>query len=122
MFVRWQLYKSQARNRHRRAHNDKHARLRAILVEGVRVDGKPRQKHIAFLGSIPIDGNERDREILWCRVTTALDHIGRLSPQERRKIATAVAQRVPGKLSTKQEIAAWERASAALLGSARSAT
>jgi hypothetical protein len=29
------------------------ARLKAILVESVRVEGKPRQKHIAFLGSMP---------------------------------------------------------------------
>jgi hypothetical protein len=27
----------------------------AVLVESVRVDGKPRQKHIAFLGSIATD-------------------------------------------------------------------
>src|SRR5438309_1274670 len=47
MYVRWQLYRPQARDRRLREHNDKRARLKAILVESVRVDGKPVQKHIA---------------------------------------------------------------------------
>ena len=73
MFVRWQLYRSQARNRSHREHNDKHARLKAILVESVRIDGKPQQKHIAFLGSTSIDGGDRPR--FWYEVTTKLDRL-----------------------------------------------
>jgi hypothetical protein len=53
MFVRWQQYRSQ---RPRWLEPDKrHALLKATLVESVRVDGKPRQKHISFLGSIALE-------------------------------------------------------------------
>src|SRR5580704_5731035 len=38
MFVRWQKYRNKPATT-------------AILVEGVRVDGKPRQRHLAYLGS-----------------------------------------------------------------------
>ena len=43
MFVRWQEYKSKAQSRRLRAFRKKHGphRLRAILVETVRIDGKP---------------------------------------------------------------------------------
>ena len=54
MYVRWQQYRSRARNPWQRECNDRRARLKAILVESVRVDGKPRQKHIAFLGSLEV--------------------------------------------------------------------
>lgn len=59
MYVRWQTYRSQALNPWQRKGNDKRARLKAILVESVRIDGKPRQKHIAFLGSFGQEGKER---------------------------------------------------------------
>jgi hypothetical protein len=52
MFVRWQVYKSKAKEEWRRESKDKHARLKAILVESIRVNGKPRHKHIAYLGGI----------------------------------------------------------------------
>ena len=45
---------SQALNFWHAKHNDKRARLKAVVVESVNVDGKPRQKHVAFLGSIPV--------------------------------------------------------------------
>jgi hypothetical protein len=35
------------------------ARLKGVLVESVRIDGKPRQKYIEFLGSTSIDGLDR---------------------------------------------------------------
>ena len=61
------------------ASTDKHARINAVLVESVRVDGKPRQKHIAFLGSLSIDriGNPPDR--FWYDVATRLNRGRRLS-------------------------------------------
>jgi len=55
MFVRWKQDKSQARDPYHRARKDNAACLKAILVESVRIDGKPRQKHITFLGSIHRD-------------------------------------------------------------------
>jgi hypothetical protein len=43
------------------------------LVESVRVDGKPVQKHVAFLGSTSIDGADRLR--FWYEVTTTLKRL-----------------------------------------------
>ena len=68
MFVRWQEYKSQAQSRRLRAHRKKHGqRLRAMLVETVRIDGKPRQRYLAYLGSVQAD--RRDRPRFWYDVT-----------------------------------------------------
>jgi len=55
MYVRWQQYRSQARDQRQRERNDERARLKATLVKNVRINGKPRQKHVAFLGSMSID-------------------------------------------------------------------
>ena len=55
MFVRWQTYRSKARSPQLRIINDKDPRLKAILVESLRINGKPRQRHIAFLSSISLD-------------------------------------------------------------------
>jgi hypothetical protein len=55
MFVRWQQYHSKALDPWLSDRRDESALLKAILVESVRVNGKPRQRHIAFLGSIAID-------------------------------------------------------------------
>jgi hypothetical protein len=49
MFVRWQQFRPQRRPD---LNGD---RLQAVLVEAVRIDGKPRQKHVAVLGSIKFD-------------------------------------------------------------------
>jgi hypothetical protein len=116
MFVRWQLYRSQARSRSHREHNDKHARLKAILVESVRVDGKPRQKHVAFLGSMSLDGGDRPR---FCYdVTTKLNRLSnRISSQERERIGEAISKKVGGRLLTKAELAKFERLRADILGS-----
>ena len=58
MFVRWQLYRSQALFKWHRKRNDEQARLKAVLVETARVDGEPRQKQIAFLGGTIIDAKD----------------------------------------------------------------
>lgn len=108
MFVRWQLYRSQARNRYVREANDKDARLKAILVESVRVDGKPRQRHIAFLGSVLIDGSDRRR--FWYDVTTKLNRLSnRVSPLERSRIGDAIAKKVGGHLLTKAQLKQFDR-------------
>ena len=48
MFLRWQMRKSVA-SRHRESPP---VRPVALLVESVRIDGKPRQRHVAYLFSI----------------------------------------------------------------------
>lgn len=93
MFVRWQLYRSQARDNRLRRDNDKRARLKAILVESVRIDGKPCQRHIAFLGSISIDGSDRRR--FWYQVMSHLDRLSNRVPlPERERIIAAIAKKV----------------------------
>jgi hypothetical protein len=114
MYVRWQLYRSQARNRSHREHNDRRARLKAILVESVRVDGKPVQKHIAVLGSTSIDGGDRPQ--FWYEVTTQLRRLSnRISPQDRERIGEAIGKKVGGRLLTKAELAKFRRRRAELL-------
>jgi|GraSoiStandDraft_11_1057310.scaffolds.fasta_scaffold1741540_1 hypothetical protein len=94
MFVRWQLYESKAQDetlRERRHARD--ARLKAILVESARVDGKPRQKHVAFLGSTCIDGGDRVR--FWRKVTRVLERLdNRVTAPERERILAAIRAKV----------------------------
>src|SRR6516162_8117512 len=51
MFVRWQWWGDRRRGSERRYCRDI-ADAHAILVESTRVDGKPRQRHVAYLGSV----------------------------------------------------------------------
>ena len=106
MFVRWQRYRSRALSRKR---SDERARRSAVLVETIRIDGKPRgQKHVAFLGSVYIDGS--DRADFWYSVTMRLNWLGDLlSPQEREQIGSAIAKRVEGRLLTEGELRQFEQ-------------
>src|SRR5258706_11873219 len=92
MFVRWQEYKSQAKSRRLRAFRKKHGqhRLRAMLVETVRIDGKPHQRYLAYLGSVQAE--RRDRPRFWYDVTRKLDQC-RLSREERNRIKSATGHR-----------------------------
>ena len=108
MFVRWQLYRSQALNSYHRKHNDARARLKAVLVESVRIEGKPRQNHIAFLGSTSINGSDRPR--FWYEVMRSLDRLGnRMLPQERQRIVAAISKRLGEPSPTRSEMAQFER-------------
>ena len=108
MYVRWQRQRSRARDERQRERNDARPRLKAVLVETVRVDGKPRQKHIAFLGSVSIDG--RDIRRFWYDVTTRLDRLGnRVSAEECERIGAAIAERVGGRLMTALELEQFEQ-------------
>jgi hypothetical protein len=73
-------------------------RWRAVVVENVRVNGKPRQRHIACLGSttdsrIAVD---HQRRYFWDEVLDALDRLSnRISIEDRKRIETAIALKVP---------------------------
>ena len=76
-------------------------RWKASLIESVRVDGKPRQRHIALLGSFRDSDIEnpnyghRSRCDFWDTVTARLDRLGdRVSAEEPRKIEDAIARKV----------------------------
>jgi hypothetical protein len=65
--------------------------------------GQPRQKHIKFLGSVRLDG--RDRQRFWYDVTTTLNRLGnRVSPDDRKQIEAAIVKRVGGKPMTKAQL------------------
>jgi hypothetical protein len=108
MFVRWQEYKSKAQSRRLRAFRKKHGphRLRAILVETVRVDGKPHQRYLAYLGSVQAE--RRDRPRFWYDVTRKLAQC-RLSREERKQITSAIAKKIGGKVPTEAELKKFER-------------
>jgi hypothetical protein len=84
MFVRWQTYQGKRR-----------CCLRAVLVESVWVDGKPRQKHIAVLGSIALDSLGAPEPRFWCEVTSKLKRLGdRIGPEDYERIIASVAAKV----------------------------
>jgi hypothetical protein len=123
MFVRWQLYRSQAKPPRWpfRARDDHGGRLRAVLVESVRVDGRPRQKHVAFLGSIVSDKliDDRAGKRFWRDVTAKLDRLGnRVSPEECERILAAIAAKVGGR-PTEAELEQFELEREAFLQSMR---
>jgi hypothetical protein len=98
MYVRWQIRKKRA------TRWEPHALHRAaILVENTRVNGRPTQRHIAYLvGFTKSQTWERSKYSLprrcsiWAEVDKKLDRLGnRITPQDRTKIEAAIAEKVP---------------------------
>jgi hypothetical protein len=78
----------------------------AVLVESERVEGKPRQRHVAYLASI-LDSriqHPTQRYFFWDKVRSAFDGLPDLPARERRAIERRIAEKVPA--LTKREIAA----------------
>ena len=72
--------------------------LAATLKETVQIDGKPKHEHVAYLGDITESAVERlpQRCYFWESVTERLDKLSdRISPDERLRIESAIAERVP---------------------------
>jgi hypothetical protein len=97
MFVRWKKRKrSYYDHTEHRRRDDQH--LSAVLVECVRIDGKPRQQIVAYIGSIRRrvieQGLELDYELFWERVAAKLDRLD-LSRAERRVIEAKLEEIVP---------------------------
>jgi hypothetical protein len=102
MFLRWKKRRPPlARSfwaRRNEDRNESRTLLTAVLVEAVRIDGRPRQKIVKYLGSIqewrieqrayqPLHG-------FWQTVLSRLDTLT-LSKKERREIERQVADVVP---------------------------
>jgi hypothetical protein len=103
MFIRWQSRERSwpqfgvwhDENGERRPDDTHH---RAILVEAVRVNGKPVQRHIAYLGgitesaiSVPVQ-----RCYFWDHITDQFDKLGKkISPADRKRLEKAIAAKVP---------------------------
>lgn len=68
-------------------------------MESRRVDGKPRQRHVAYLGGICQSAIDLDtpyqRGHFWVRVVGRLDQLAnQITPEQRRKIETQIAAKV----------------------------
>ena len=89
MYVRWE-----SRRRVRRRKSS--PLLMAVLVESRRVDGKPRQRVISYLGGIReayIDEREGKHRAFWRGVDDRLDPLG-LDPATRARVEASVESRV----------------------------
>jgi hypothetical protein len=101
MFLRWRSY----------GHTkqwDRDVLWSAVLVEAVRVDGKPRQRHIAYLGGI-LQSKLMDPyacQRFWKQILERLLPLeDRVSPKDREKIFAAIATKVEGPIPTEKD---WE--------------
>jgi hypothetical protein len=98
-------------------------RWTAILAESVRVDGKPRQRHVAFLGSYVEHhrspaGDCLCRAEFWDTVSACLDRLhNRISAVDRKKIEAAIAKVQKRPTAKQREIA--ERQSAKVVARVR---
>jgi hypothetical protein len=95
MYVRWQSRRRRTSAYPPWEEGDIH--WRAILVENTRVDGKPRQKHIAYL----VGFTESRIKIavqrchLWDTISARLDDLGnRITAADRERIEAAIAEKV----------------------------
>jgi hypothetical protein len=104
MFIRWQTYRSVAYWHTVPAfiagRDPPIKRVRAVLVESVRVDGKPRLRHIAFIASYDPDPNPRwansRRGRFWLTARERLDKLAnRITLEQRARIEATLAERVP---------------------------
>jgi hypothetical protein len=101
MYVKWE-------------HRDERRGTAAVLVEASRVNGKPRQRHIAYLGTYPgwllLIKNDEDnvhrRAWFWHDITQRLASLD-LTAEQRSHIKTLVAKRVPK--PTTAEITAYDQ-------------
>ncbi len=94
MYVRW---KRQVRTRMVRwwRKNPERVTYRAYLVESKRVDGKPRQHSIAYLGSIE-EGKEHDYDSrVWFWRSVGKSIVPTLPADQRVPIEQKLQQRVP---------------------------
>jgi hypothetical protein len=112
MYVRWQSYKRRSKFWEGEPRWVLH--WRAILVESKRVDGMPRQIHVAYLGGFIRHDLKRveGRVRLWEGVERCLDKLGnRVSADDRKRIVVALAKKA-GEPPTRAERIAAHRKSA----------
>lgn len=83
----------------------------AQLVQSVRINGKPRQHHIAQLGGITESAMQiiAQRCYFWDHIDARLDGLGnQITPADRKKIETAIAEKVTRPTSDEyKEVARW---------------
>ena len=95
MFVRRQWWR-QRRRKSQRYYQHAPAIAQAVLVESVRIDGKPKQRHIAYLGSFHNEQDAHYRTSWWQDVNVKLDALGnRMMAEDRLSIEAALDKKVP---------------------------
>ena len=120
MFIRWQSRKRNIYYSHwgRKADPYGDVHWNAVLVESLRIDGEPRQKHIANLCGFTehqVKGPYQ-QVYVWEHAIEVLDRLNnQITPEERRQFETALADRIGRRKPTKREIAATHKAAAANL-------
>jgi hypothetical protein len=70
----------------------------AIIIESARVEGKPKQRHVAYLGGITESAIDigAQRAWFWVDVMRRLDGLAnRVSKDDRARIEAAVGKKVP---------------------------
>jgi X-X-X-Leu-X-X-Gly heptad repeat protein len=94
MFVRWQLRKCKCSQFGRWGEDD--VRWTALLVDTEWLNGRPREQHIAYLGSITKSAAEMiaRRCFFWDDITARLDHL-KNKIDRRKKIEAAINKKVP---------------------------
>ena len=111
MFIRWQSRKRKRPEYYGHGRDQVDTHWRAILVESARVDGKPIQKHIAYLAGftesrMAIPAQQR---FIWDAVKTRLERLSnRIMPEDRRRIEAAFVQKI-GRPPTKAQRAKLDR-------------
>ena len=99
MYVRWQSRERRRQafpNPKRRKGPDIH--WAAILLESKRIKGKPKQRHIAYIGGITASAIDtiHQRCWFWDAVQKRLNRLGKqVSPEDRKKIEAIIAEKVP---------------------------
>ena len=89
----------------------------AILVESVSVNGKPRQNHVAYLGSFSTRQAKisAQRVYTWEHMLERLDRLSnRITPKDRKKIEAVIASKL-GPRPTKRERTAVHRGAARIV-------
>jgi hypothetical protein len=120
MYIRWQ---SRKRKSQFGSYRDLEMAWRAILVESVRVDGKPKQRHIGYLvgfteSAIAIPAQQR---FVWDRIEVRLARIGnRISAEDRETIIASITEKI-GPPPTREQREELDRQREAFLGAFKAA-
>jgi hypothetical protein len=115
MYIRWQ-----SRKRRRSQYGDwrkSDVHWSAILVENARVDGKPKQRHVAYLAGFTESAIKimAQRCHLWDQIDHRLDRLSnQITSDDRAKIETVLAARIPRPTTAEYKDSA--RKAAELLG------
>jgi hypothetical protein len=114
MYIRWQK-RTRRTPWHYRADVKDDVHHCAILVESVRVNGKPSQRHVAYV----VGFTDTQAQVLaqrchcWNKIKDVFDRVA-ISRQDRRRLETQIAAKLPR--PTRREWSQFKREQQALWG------